>query len=471
MLSEKQDLLKKITIAFDSLANLFACYIAFIIKTKLLPIAYRGLIINEELWITMILIPFLYYFLSTNFDIYQIRYKKFKDIVLNSFKINLIIIFSLLTIFFLFKFQSISRIFLLLYFFASLFFIITSRYLGLIIYRYYIKKGFYNKNILIVGSGHNVDEFVENINQHEIWGVNILGIINDDPLVVNRMNFKYKINGTLKELRKILLEHPVDELVCSVPLNKLARLQYVLETCEQIGISVIILSNFFNLVLGKSKMGNIAGIPIVTYSMTPDFILPLLIKRTFDILFSVLSIIIASPLLLMIIIIIKSTSQGQMLFVQERCGLNGRRFKMYKFRTMVNNAEELKTQLVDMNEIDGPVFKIKSDPRITWIGSILRRTSIDEIPQLFNVLKGEMSIVGPRPPIPEEVEKYEFWQRRRLSMRPGLTCLWQISGRNEISFDEWMKLDLKYIDDWGLGLDFKIILKTIPVVLFRKGAY
>jgi lipopolysaccharide/colanic/teichoic acid biosynthesis glycosyltransferase len=173
----------------------------------------------------------------------------------------------------------------------------------------------------------------------------------------------------------------------------------------------------------------------------------------------------------MIIIIIKSTSQGQMLFVQERCGLNGRRFKMYKFRTMVNNAEELKTQLVDMNEIDGPVFKIKSDPRITWIGSILRRTSIDEIPQLFNVLKGEMSIVGPRPPIPEEVEKYEFWQRRRLSMRPGLTCLWQISGRNEISFDEWMKLDLKYIDDWGLGLDFKIILKTIPVVLFRKGAY
>jgi lipopolysaccharide/colanic/teichoic acid biosynthesis glycosyltransferase len=169
-------------------------------------------------------------------------------------------------------------------------------------------------------------------------------------------------------------------------------------------------------------------------------------------------------------LIIKLTSQGPILFKQRRCGLNGRHFVMYKFRSMVDNAEQMRVEMEALNEMDGPVFKSSRDPRVTFIGKIIRRFSIDELPQLFNVLRGDMSLVGPRPPIPQEVARYERWQRRRLSMKPGMTCLWQISGRNEVSFDDWMKLDLVYIDNWSLLLDLKILLKTVPVVLLGRGA-
>jgi len=158
-----------------------------------------------------------------------------------------------------------------------------------------------------------------------------------------------------------------------------------------------------------------------------------------------------------------------MIFSQERSGLNGRRFMLHKFRTMVVNAEDLKEKLLEENEVDGPVFKIKKDPRITWTGAFLRKTSLDELPQLFNVLKGEMSLVGPRPPIPSEVERYKLWQRRRLSMKPGMTCIWQVSGRNNISFEQWMNMDLEYIDNWSLRLDLKLLLLTVREVTIGGG--
>jgi lipopolysaccharide/colanic/teichoic acid biosynthesis glycosyltransferase len=180
-------------------------------------------------------------------------------------------------------------------------------------------------------------------------------------------------------------------------------------------------------------------------------------------------LLVTSPVILLISLGIKLTSPGPVLFEQERCGLNGRRFKLLKFRTMVKNAEEIKPRLNHLNEVSGPVFKIINDPRITTLGMFLRRFSIDEFPQFINVLKGDMSIVGPRPPIPEEVEQYEYIQRRRLSVHPGITCLWQINGRNRIDFSEWVDLDLEYIDRWSLALDMKIIMKTIPAVLRGTG--
>jgi exopolysaccharide biosynthesis polyprenyl glycosylphosphotransferase len=179
--------------------------------------------------------------------------------------------------------------------------------------------------------------------------------------------------------------------------------------------------------------------------------------------------VVLSPLMLGIALAIRLTSPGPVLFPQIRCGMNGRLFKLLKFRTMVENAEALRKDLEDRNEMSGPVFKIADDPRVTRVGRWLRRFSLDELPQLFNVLKGEMSLVGPRPPIPAEVQSYERWQRRRLSMKPGLTCFWQIGGRNQIDFEEWMELDLKYIDNWSLKLDIIILLKTIPVVLLGRG--
>jgi lipopolysaccharide/colanic/teichoic acid biosynthesis glycosyltransferase len=183
-----------------------------------------------------------------------------------------------------------------------------------------------------------------------------------------------------------------------------------------------------------------------------------------------LLLLIGAPIVGLVALLIRLTTGGKIIFRQTRCGLNGRSFTLYKFRTMVEDAEERRRELMHLNEMKGPVFKLRRDPRVTQVGKFLRKFSLDEIPQLWNVIRGDMSLVGPRPPIPEEVAQYQRWQRRRLAMKPGLTCLWQISGRNEIDFDQWMRLDLEYIDNWSPSLDLKILLKTIPVVLTGKGA-
>jgi exopolysaccharide biosynthesis polyprenyl glycosylphosphotransferase len=195
------------------------------------------------------------------------------------------------------------------------------------------------------------------------------------------------------------------------------------------------------------------------------------IKRWFDAVFAFLALVVLAPFLALIAVAIKLDSRGPVFFCQERVGMNGRTFRFYKFRSMVDGADRMKKQLSKLNELDGPVFKISNDPRMTKIGKFIRKTSLDELPQLFNVLRGEMSLVGPRPPLPNEVEEYEQWQRRKLDVLPGMTCLWQISGRNMIGFREWMRLDIEYVENCSFGLDIKILLRTIPAVISRKGAY
>ncbi len=195
------------------------------------------------------------------------------------------------------------------------------------------------------------------------------------------------------------------------------------------------------------------------------------VKRPLDVLGSLLGLVALSLVFLIIAVLIRLDSPGPILFRQVRIGKDGRPFWLFKFRSMVENAEEMKQKLMHLNELEGPVFKISEDPRITPIGRFLRKTSLDELPQLLNVLYGQMSLVGPRPPLPCEVEKYEGWQRDKLTVLPGITCLWQISGRNHIGFTEWMRLDIEYIRRQSLGLDFKILIRTLPAVLFRKGAY
>jgi exopolysaccharide biosynthesis polyprenyl glycosylphosphotransferase len=211
-------------------------------------------------------------------------------------------------------------------------------------------------------------------------------------------------------------------------------------------------------------------VPILSFRTTTVRKWELLLKGILDRLFGFIGVIVFAPLLIFVSLLIKLTSKGPVLFKQIRCGVNGRKFVFYKFRTMVADAEQKKKELEHKNP-KKIVFKIADDPRITRVGKFLRKTSIDELPQLLNVLRGDMSFVGPRPPVPGEVDKYEDWQRRRLSMKPGLTCLWQVKGRAELDFDEWMKLDLEYIDTWSLMLDLKILLRTVPAVLSTRGAY
>jgi exopolysaccharide biosynthesis polyprenyl glycosylphosphotransferase len=212
------------------------------------------------------------------------------------------------------------------------------------------------------------------------------------------------------------------------------------------------------------------GSGVLTFSATPNDTGALMVKRTMDIVGASAALVVLSPLLAVVALLIKMQDGGPVLFSQERSGLFGRRFAMLKFRSMVTDAEAQKARLAHLNEMSGPVFKMAHDPRITRLGAFIRRTSIDELPQFWNVLRGEMSLVGPRPPIPAETERYARWQLRRLSMKPGITCIWQVSGRNNIDFDTWMKLDLQYIDNWSLLLDVKLLLKTVPVVLMGTGA-
>jgi exopolysaccharide biosynthesis polyprenyl glycosylphosphotransferase len=232
-----------------------------------------------------------------------------------------------------------------------------------------------------------------------------------------------------------------------------------------------LVADFVKTSIARATVDDFYGKPLLVFRSTPDISWQLVAKRVMDIVGSAFGLLILGPFVMLpAAIAIKLNSPGPILFRQKRSGLHGRLFTMLKFRSMVSNAEMLRVELEAFNEMTGPVFKIKEDPRVTKVGRFLRKTSIDEFPQLWNVLMGDMSLVGPRPPIPTEVQQYDPWHRRRLSMKPGLTCLWQISGRNTVAFDQWMKLDLEYIDNWSLWLDIKILLRTIPVVLTGLGA-
>ncbi|HSP79760.1 MAG TPA: exopolysaccharide biosynthesis polyisoprenyl-phosphate hexose-1-phosphate transferase EpsZ [Myxococcaceae bacterium] len=284
-------------------------------------------------------------------------------------------------------------------------------------------------------------------------------------------NLQAPVLGTVKDLEQVLCTVPVDEVyIAGNMLKNTAEMQAATKLCENLGIPFALPAYPFRLdrarPIDDHKVSD-GYLHFLTHAFLPH---QMALKRLFDIISSAAALLVLSPLLVGVALGVKLTSRGPIFFKQKRVGLHGKPFNMLKFRSMVVNAEELKAKLEALNEQTGPVFKMMNDPRITGIGRFIRKYSIDELPQLINVLRGEMSVVGPRPPIPSEVEKYAAWQRRRLSVRPGLTCIWQVSGRNQISFEEWMYLDMQYIDHWSLKNDINLILKTVPVVLTGSGA-
>ncbi len=268
----------------------------------------------------------------------------------------------------------------------------------------------------------------------------------------------------------MLAGNVIDEVIFAVSRRDLDRFEDLVLALQEQGVLTRFALDFFPHTQAKIRLEELDGVPLVTFSTSPNGTLSLAFKRLIDVALSALLLALAAPIVVFVATAIRISSQGAVLFRQTRCGLNGRRFTLYKFRTMVEDAEERRHEVAHLNEMDGPVFKARNDPRVTALGRFLRKFSLDELPQLWNVLKGDMSLVGPRPPIPEEVEQYQRWQRRRLAMRPGLTCLWQVSGRNQLDFEQWMRLDLQYIDSWSPWLDFKILAKTVPVVLSGRGA-
>ena len=279
----------------------------------------------------------------------------------------------------------------------------------------------------------------------------------------------FQILGTCDDFSAVLHATVVDAVILLPEGISTTQVGAWLRQCETEGIEAWLLPRFLHAEIATATMDELADEPMLLFSTTAKSSWALMAKRLLDIALSAAALLVLSPLLVGIMVAIRATSPGPIFFVQRRSTLRGRLFSMYKFRTMVRNAEDIREELDAHNEVSGPVFKMKDDPRITPVGRWLRRYSLDELPQLWHVFKGDMAIVGPRPPIPAEVEKYENWQRRRLSMRSGCTCLWQISGRNALPFEEWMRLDLKYIDTWSLGLDFRIMFKTFGTVLRGTG--
>jgi exopolysaccharide biosynthesis polyprenyl glycosylphosphotransferase len=329
-------------------------------------------------------------------------------------------------------------------------------------------RGLNTRSVLIVGTGAGALAHAERIQANPQWGHRLLGFIAEDE---NRSgDAKDQIIGALHDIRRVLCEYVVDEVVVALPPARLPAMERIILECEEIGIKTRLALDFFPHRIARMEMDFMDGAPMLTFSTTPAEDESMMAKRLIDILFSSLFLLGFSWLYAIIAILIKVTSKGPVFFRQERVGMNGRPFMFFKFRSMVVDADRRKTELAHLNEMDGPVFKIRNDPRVTRVGRFLRKFSLDEFPQMWNVLRGDMSLVGPRPPVPAEVAKYEAWARRRLSIRPGLTCLWQVSGRNSINFKQWMELDLAYIDNWSLSLDFKILLKTVPAVLAGRGA-
>lgn len=379
----------------------------------------------------------------------------------------------LATLAYLIPLHQLSRVWFVLFGALSAVLLVIEKILLRILARYVRARGLNYRTVLIVGTGRRALEVARMIQEHKYWGYKIIGFVSDGHRLSNGWA-RFRVFGTVPDLRRLIengqFPEPIDEIVFAVTRKKLDEMKQLFLMCEELGIRTRVAMNFFQSRLARIEIEELEGIPFLTFTTTPSNETQLAYKRLLDIAISLLLLMLSMPALLIAALAIKLTSPGSVLFKQQRVGLNGRSFTLYKFRTMIEDAHHRRGEVEHLNEMTGPVFKSKADPRVTTVGRILRRFSLDEIPQFWNVLKGDMSLVGPRPPIPEEVASYHRWHRRRLSMKPGMTCLWQISGRNNIDFDRWMQLDLQYIDNWSPTLDLKILLRTIPAVLSGRGA-
>lgn len=325
--------------------------------------------------------------------------------------------------------------------------------------------------VMVVGTGERALRLAEALEQSADFGIRLRGFLTeggDAPSEI-RLREAHQVRP-IRELPAILQQHVVDEVLFAVGSDRLAELEEVFLLCDEEGVRTRVAVDFFPHVNSTVSLDRFGATPLLTFSAAPYDEIRLLLKRVTDVLVAVAGLAALAPFMALVALLVKLTSPGPVIFRQVRCGLNGRRFVFYKFRSMCENAEEMKAAVAHLNARDEVVFKIPDDPRLTPVGRYLRKFSIDEWPQLWNVLRGDMSLVGPRPAIPSEVERYKRWQRRRLRMRPGLTCLWAISGRDAVDFETWMKMDMQYIDTWSLSLDWKILLRTIPRVLTGRGA-
>lgn len=346
-------------------------------------------------------------------------------------------------------------------------FLVANRAAARLAVRFTRRPGSATRRYAVVGSAPEGPGVVEAIAGHPEWDAEFVGFVR---LSAGGRFSGARELGELADLGRILEDEVLDEVIFAVPREQLEAIEPAIATCQELGVEVRVSLDMLRFASSSMRLSLVNDLPMVVLSRTPTDSLALATKRLFDVLVSGAIILLALPALLLAAIAIRLDSPGPVFFRQRRVGRNGRTFDILKLRSMHRDAETRLEALKAQNEMSGPVFKMRRDPRVTRVGHFLRRTSLDEFPQFWNVLVGDMSIVGPRPPLPSEVRQYQPWQRRRLSVSPGITCIWQISGRNEVDFEQWMRLDLEYIDTWSLRKDLLIFLRTIPAVLGSRGA-
>jgi len=478
MIKEQSRALKRFLLSADLCIVAVSFFIGYFIRARfesLLPVSsinvYIGLLpVLLFIWGTL-----LYYFgMYTNFVI-----KKIYQIIIAVIKATILgfVLFGSY-VFILHLQEQVTRVMIVIMFAVAAVLIVLEKITLIYVFRHVRQMGvsfksilFTWRSVLIVGTGKRAEKFINLINNNPQWAIKIIGLVDIDETKVGKIIKGYRILGSFDDISNIIHHNVVDEIVFIIPRSWINKVEDIMKFCENEGITIHLAVDLFEFKVLKAKQTDIGGFPLLTFEGISHNLGYLFFKRIFDFTVSAIALIVLAPFLLVLALIVRMTSEGPVLFEQERCSLYGRKFIFYKFRTMVVDAESRLKDILEYNEMNGPVFKMTNDPRVTKIGKWLRKYSLDELPQLWNVFKGDMSLVGPRPPLPAEVVKYDTWQRRKLSMRPGITCLWQVSGRSEIAdFNEWMRLDLEYIDNWSPWLDFRILLKTIPVVLLGKGA-
>jgi exopolysaccharide biosynthesis polyprenyl glycosylphosphotransferase len=390
-------------------------------------------------------------------------------IVARSIVITLV---GLSTVLFLLKAGYISRVFLLL--FGALLLLMLVGVRSALVWWYFRRSVERDENylkVVIIGTGERARRLSDKLHQHSEWGVEILGYLDPEERQVAPAVSDAPVLGRVGEIAQVLRGHVVDEVIVAVPRSLLGDAQVIADVCAQEGVMLRFMADVFDLQVSRMSLVNLDEIPLLTFEPVAQDERKLIVKRIFDLTVTLAAMPVLLPILFAVAVAVRLDSPGPILFKQPRVGLRKRIFPMYKFRSMYRDAEQRLKEIEHLNEAQGPIFKIANDPRVTRVGRFIRKTSLDELPQLFNVMRGHMSLVGPRPMSLRDVGLFDqSIQRRRFSVRPGLTCLWQISGRSNLPFEKWLALDLAYIDNWSLGLDLKILLKTVPIILKGTGA-
>lgn len=378
---------------------------------------------------------------------------------------------AVLALLYLFDIQYVSRLAIITFAVIEVFTILALRIILRRYYAYCVRDGKSATRVLIIGTGERAKELSTNLRQQAEWGIDVIGHLDPDPTRIGQTIIDAPVIGTICDTQKVLKNNVVDEVIIAIPRSMLTDVEPIAQACEEEGIKLKFMADIYNVEVARTKLVKLGKTPLLSMEPVAQDEIQLLLKRTIDLVLVVLALPVLLPLLGIIAIAVKLDSPGPVLFIQQRVGLKKRLFPMLKFRSMYENAEAMLKEIEHLNEAEGPIFKMKNDPRVTRMGRFLRKTSLDELPQLLNVLAGQMSLVGPRPMSIRDVDLFDRGiQRKRFSVKPGITCLWQISGRSELPFSKWLELDLEYIENWSLWLDFKILFKTVPVVLLSKGA-